>query len=132
MSENASQTIGERKRRGLRVAAPVLITTLGVGQLLTVRGVIPGVTWPWVLSLAVVGALMIALEGINKLSVVVGPALIAAALLSFLRQTARISLETEMPVLLIIVGLLWTAAHLLPLPLPSWIFAESSTPNRAQ
>jgi hypothetical protein len=45
-------------------------------------------------------------------------------LLSFLRQTAWINIDTEIPVLAIVVGALWTAAHLLPLPLPSWLIAE--------
>jgi len=113
------------KKRMAWIAAPVLITTLGTGQLLTVHGVIPGVEWAWVLLLAMVGGLLLVIDGFNKLSTVVGPTLIAAALLSFLRQTARISIASEIPSLLIVVGLFWTASHLLPLPLPAWIQAES-------
>ena len=110
------------KRRG-SILAPVLITTVGIGWLLTTRGVIPGVQWVWVLVLAVLGAFVLFL-GIDKVSIAVGPSLMTAALLSILRQTGWIAIDTEIPVLTIVVGALWTAAYLLPVPLPAWIREE--------
>ena len=110
------------KRRG-SILAPVLIMTVGIGWLLTTRGVIPGVQWVWVLVLAVLGAFILFL-GIDKVSIAVGPSLMTAALLSILRQTGWIAIDTEIPVLTIVVGALWTAAYLLPVPLPAWIRAE--------
>jgi len=101
------------KRRG-SILAPVLITTVGIGWLLTTRGVIPGVQWVWVLVLAVLGAFILFL-GIDKVSIAVGPSLMTAALLSILRQTGWIAIDTEIPVLTIAVGALWTAAYLLPI-----------------
>src|SRR5579862_5142279 len=120
-NESGNRVGTNRQKKTAWLAAPVLITTLGTGQLLTVHGVIPGVEWAWVLPLAMVGGLLLVIDGFNKLSTVVGPTLISAALLSYLRQTARISVATEIPTLLIVVGLFWTASHLLPLPLPAWV-----------
>ena len=121
MNDNSNLTTASKRKRGAGIVAPVLITALGVGQLLSNQGVIPGVAWPWILSLAVVGVLLVVIDGVNKLSFVVAPTLVTASLMSFLRQTAQISLETEIPVLLIIVGVTWTASRLLPWPLPPWI-----------
>jgi hypothetical protein len=47
--------------------------------------VIPGVQWVWVLVLAVLGAFVL-FVGVDKVSVAVGPSLVAAAALSMLRQ----------------------------------------------
>jgi hypothetical protein len=112
----------------MRFLAPILITTVGTGWLLTVRGVIPGVQWVWVLVLAVLGAFLLCVN-VNKVSIAVGPSLMAAAALSMLRQTGWIAINTEVPLLTMIVGSLWTAAYLLPVPLPAWIIAEGRAEN---
>ncbi|HXY34360.1 MAG TPA: hypothetical protein VEI07_09040 [Planctomycetaceae bacterium] len=107
-----------------RILAPVMITAVGLGWLLTAHDVIPGVQWAWVLGLAALGAFVLFLEGVNKFSFVVGPSLIVAAGLSILRQTEIISVDTEVPVLTITVGSLWSLIYLLPLPHPSWFAGE--------
>jgi hypothetical protein len=117
-----SQLSGGTLKRS-RIVAPILITAVGVGWLLTVHHVLPGVQWAWVLVLAVLGALVLFL-GIDKVSIVVGPSLITASLLSTLRQSGWITVDTEIPVLTIVVGALWTAASLLPLAAPSWFLAD--------
>ncbi|HEX4073486.1 MAG TPA: hypothetical protein VHX68_20055 [Planctomycetaceae bacterium] len=104
--------------------APLLITTIGTGWLLTVHHVLPGVEWAWVLLLAMLGALVLFLS-VDKVSIVVGPSLMIGSGLSILRQTGWISVDTEIPLLTIVVGSLWTAAHLLPLAAPSWILADA-------
>jgi hypothetical protein len=113
----------------MRFLVPVLITTVGTGWLLTVRGVIPGVQWIWVLVLAVLGAFLLCVK-VDKVSIAVGPSLMAAAALSMLRQTGWIAINTEVPLLTIIVGSLWTASYLLPVPLPAWIIADAQSENR--
>jgi hypothetical protein len=110
-----------QKARSLKVVAPILITAVGLGWLLTAQGVIPGVTWAWVLGLAALGAVTLYFEGLNKVSVVIGPSLILGASLSILRQTGYLSVDTEVPLLTITIGVLWTLASVLPLPKPSWI-----------
>ncbi len=122
MSEPSSSQPGARLKRS-RFVAPLLITTIGTGWLLTVHHVLPGVEWAWVLLLAMLGALVLFLS-VDKVSIVVGPSLIIGSGLSFLRQKGWISVDTEIPVLTIVVGALWTAAYLLPLTEPSWILAD--------
>ena len=89
----------------------LLIIAVGIGWLLSAHAVVPGVNWIWVLSLGALGALTLVFGGIEKLTVVVGPFLLALALFSYLRQTGRIDVETEIPSLLIIFGLLVVAAR---------------------
>lgn len=52
---------------------PILLITLGIGWLLTTLGVGPGIDWVWTLALAVIGVLTIALGGLDKVTVVLGP-----------------------------------------------------------
>jgi hypothetical protein len=122
MNDKSSSVARVEMKRRMRFLAPILITTVGTGWLLTARGVIPGVQWVWVLVLAVLGAFVL-FVGVDKVSIAVGPSLMAAAVLSMLRQTGWIAIDTEIPVLTIVVGSLWTAAYLLPVPLPSWVVA---------
>ena len=102
------------------MAAPIFIMALGVGWLLTNLDVVPGVNWIWILGLGITG-LLILISSIDKVTVVIGPFLIAATIFSILRQTGRISVDTEVPSLVIVFGALMLIARLLPIPLPSWI-----------
>ena len=112
-------------RRAL--ATPILIITLGVGWLLTTRNIVPGVNWVWVVGLGVTGVLIL-VGSIDKVTVVVGPFLIAAMVFSLLRQTGRMSIDTEVPSLVIVFGTLMLLAKILPIPVPKWI----SEPLRAK
>jgi hypothetical protein len=87
MNDKRDQTGSKKLPRASKIAAPILVTAVGVGWLLTVQGIIPGVQWAWVLGLAGLGAVVLVFEGVNKFSFVVGPALIVGALLSILRQS---------------------------------------------
>jgi hypothetical protein len=58
------------------------------------------------------------LGGINRLTVVIGPFLLAASVCSVLRQTQRLPVDQEVPILTIILGVLWLLACLLRVPLP--------------
>jgi hypothetical protein len=106
------------------VAAPLLIITVGTGWLLTTHNVIPGVNWIWVLGLAVVGVLILVVGGLDKVTAVVGPFLIIATVFSLLRQTERIGIDTEVPSLVIVAGVLMLAARFLPLPAPKWLLED--------
>ena len=107
------------------LTAPVLIITLGLGWLLTVNNLMPGVNWIWVLGLAVTGVLILTVGGVDKVTLVVGPFLISATFFSLLRQTGRISVDTEVPTLVIVFGVLMLLAKLLPIPVPKWIVEPS-------
>ncbi len=113
------------KSSRLTTAAPILVITVGVGWLLTTKNVIPGVDWVWVLGLGAVGILVLVLGGIDKLTVVVGPFLIISTVFSLLRQTDRMSENTEIPSLVIVAGVLMFISRLLRLPPPRWLDEEA-------
>jgi hypothetical protein len=107
-----------------RFVVPLLVIVLGVTWLLNVLKILPGVDWIWTVGLAAVGILMLAVGGINKLTVVVGPFFMAASVCSILRQTGRLELDKEIPILTIIVGCLLLFVQLLDLPLPEMLKLE--------
>ncbi len=105
-----------------RIAIPITIIVVGIGWLLTVHGVLPGVNWLWVLALGLAGVLVPALLGIDKATMVIGPFLILSTIMSLLRQTDRISIDTEVPLLVIGLGVLLLVVQLTPLPHPKWLY----------
>ena len=111
------------------VAVPIIVITVGIGWLLTVRNVIPGINWIWTLGLAVGGLLTLIMGGVNKMTVVVGPFLILATVFSLLRQTGRLSADTEVPCLVILGGTLALLARILPVPDPRWADQPPSNPT---
>jgi hypothetical protein len=103
---------------------PILIIVVGVGWLLTAQGFAPGVNWIWTLGLGVIGVLTFAVsKGVDKVSIVIGPFFLLASLLSVLRQTGQLSLDIEVPVLVISIGILLLVAQLQAVPKPGWYAA---------
>jgi hypothetical protein len=112
----------------VKPAIPILIFTVGAGWLLTARGFAPGVNWIWILGLGVIGILTFVLSsGIDKVSVVLGPFFLLASLLSVLRQTGRLSLDIEMPLLVISVGVLLLVAQAPAIPKPAWYVPQPAS-----
>jgi hypothetical protein len=107
--------------RAKSLTAPVLIMTLGLGWLLTNHNVLPGVNWIWILGLAVSGLLILAIGGVDKVNFVIGLFLVVSTFFSLMRQTGQISVDTEVPSLVIGFGALMLLAMLLPLPVPKWV-----------
>jgi hypothetical protein len=103
---------------------PLLLITVGSGWLLSVLEVAPGIDWIWTLGLAVVGFLTFAVGGFDKLTIVVGPYFILASCLSILRQTNRLELDIEVPILVIAAGVLLLIARLPRVPVPAWIVTQ--------
>ncbi len=103
---------------------PVLLIAVGAGWLLTSLEVLPGIDWVWTLGLAAVGLLAIAVSGLDKVSVVVGPLFIIASFLSVLRQTERLHIDVEVPILVITAGILLLIARLPAIPTPKWIIPD--------
>jgi hypothetical protein len=108
---------------------PILLITFGVGWLLTTIGVAPPIDWVWTLGIAVVGVLAFALGGVDKVTVVVGPFFLLAAFLSILRQTDRLSIELEVPILIIAIGVLMLVARLPGVPAPAWLVQSNERPR---
>ena len=100
---------------------PILIVLVGVGWLLTALGVGPGINWVWTLGLGVIGILVFVVsKGVDKVSVVLGAFFLLASLLSVLRQTGQLSVDIEVPVLVISIGILLLVAQLPAIPKPGW------------
>jgi hypothetical protein len=101
---------------------PILIIAVGVGWLLTAQGFGPGINWVWALGLGVIGILtFVVSKGVDKVSIVVGPFFLLASLLSVLRQSGQLSLDIEVPVLVISIGVLLLVAHWPAIPKPGWL-----------
>ena len=99
----------------------ILIITVGVGWLLTAQGIGPGIDWVWTLGLGVVGFLTFVLSGgVDKVSVVLGPFFIVASFLSILRQRGQLRVDTEIPILVILVGVLMLLARMPAVRTPRW------------
>jgi hypothetical protein len=105
------------------LAIPILIIVVGVGWLLTVQRFGPGINWIWTLSLACVGILTFVLGGFNKATIVVGPFFLLASLFSVLRQVDQLDLDSEIPVLVICLGILLLVAQIPAVPNPDWYVA---------
>lgn len=107
-----------------QLIVPILIILLGVTWLLNVLKIVPGVDWIWTVGLAAVGIIALVLGGINKLSVVVGPFFIIASICSVLRQTGRLELDREVPILTIVLGFLLLLAQITNIPSPEILKPE--------
>ena len=99
----------------------VLLVAVGGGWLLSSLGFIPTVDWAWTLGLAVVGVLAVALSGFDKVSFVVSGFLGLASFFSILRQTRLLSMDVEVPLLVLSAGLLLLMARSRAIPMPRWL-----------
>ena len=109
---------------------PILLITIGAGWLLTTLGVVPGVDWIWTLGLAGVGLLTFAVGGFDKITVVIAPFFIIASCLSILRQTDRLHIDIEIPLLVMIAGILLLIARLPAIPNPKWIIQDAKADKK--
>lgn len=100
---------------------PILLIGVGTGQLLSTLGVAPSIDWIWTIGLATIGALFFLVGGINKVSIVAGPFFLIASCLSLARQTDKVSLDVEIPILIISAGILLLVARAPAIPVPDWI-----------
>jgi hypothetical protein len=108
---------------------PILVIVIGAGWLISALGYAPDIDWLWTISLALAGIATFLLAGFDKVTVVVGPFFLAASGLSILRQTERLSFDIEVPVLVILVGLLLLVARSPAVPVPNWVL-EDKPPTR--
>lgn len=97
-------------------AIPILIIVIGMGLLFESKKIMPQVDWIWILGLLTVGTLILLINGITRLTIVVGPFLIICSVLSFLRQNAYMESGTEVPILIISVGILSLLSIMCDLP----------------
>lgn len=100
---------------------PILLITVGTGWLLSTLGIAPDINWVWTLGLAVVGVLTFGMYGFDKATVVVGGFFLITSVLSVLRQTGRLSLDVEIPILVIALGVLLMISRSSRIPVPQWL-----------
>jgi hypothetical protein len=100
---------------------PMLVIALGFAWLLNVLNVLPGVNWLWTGGLGACGALILIAAGLNQLTIVAGPFLMVASVLSLLRQTGKISVNVEFPILFIAFGIFLLLSYVLPLQMPKYL-----------
>jgi hypothetical protein len=103
----------------------LLTIGLGIGWLMNMFPSVPNAHWVWTLGMGLAGLLVIALCGVNKLTVVTGPFLIAASVFTILRRSGTFDLHHEMPALVIALGALMLLSVLAPVPAPGWAGAQS-------
>ena len=105
---------------------PLLLIIIGAGWLLTTLGVAPDINWIWTLSIVGIGLISFLIHGLDKVTVVVGPLFLTAGMLSVLRQAGRLSIDVEMPILVILSGILMMIARRPSIPVPSWFIVDPS------
>jgi hypothetical protein len=103
---------------GKKLFVPILTIIVGVTWLLNVLEIMPGVDWMWTVGLAAAGILSVVVGGLNKVTVVTGPFLVVASVCSLLRQTNRLAVDREIPILVIVLGVLMLISQLLQVPIP--------------
>lgn len=96
---------------------PIVLIVLGGGWLLHSLHWLPDVRWLWVIGMALAGVAILVLDGITKSSVVSGPLLILAALMSYLRLEYGLGWRFIVPVMLIGWGLAMLVARAPSVPL---------------
>ena len=110
------------------VVLSLLIITVGVGWLLTALAVAPGINWVLTLSLGMIGVLAFVVSGgIDKVSVLVGPFFLIGSVLSLLRQSGVLPIDVEVPICVIMIGVLMLVAQLAVIPLPKWFIPLKKT-----
>ena len=99
-----------------KLLTPIIIILFGIAWLLNSMSVIPGVDWLWTIGLAAAGIASIMVGGLTKFTIVIGPFLVIASFFSVLRQTGRLDINYEVPILIIVLGVLMIVAQLSNLP----------------
>ena len=85
------------------------------------KQVAPGVNWGLTLSLGIVGVMaFVVSSGVDKVNIVVGPYGLFLSLLLLLRPSKLLSLDAEIPISVIVIGVLMLISQFQVIPLPKW------------
>jgi hypothetical protein len=104
------------RSRKAAIAISLLIVALGVAWLLNAMRVAPQLDWIWIIGLGVSGILLLTVTRLDRFNFVTGLSLIVSSVLAVLRQSGKLTVNVEAPVLFITLGTLLLLAQLLPLP----------------
>ena len=105
----------------------ISLIALGAGWLLNNLQITPDVNWVWTLALGIAGIAFVVTGGINKITVILGPFLVTASVLSYLRQSGELSAAYEMPGLTALLGVLLLVAYMRIVPPPPWYGQSDGT-----
>jgi hypothetical protein len=97
-----------------RFVAPIGLLVLGGAWLMNAFGIVPEIDWIWTAGLAAAGALTLMTAGLTRMTAVVTPWLMAASACSILRQTGSLPLGHELPILVLVLGVLWLVSAFRP------------------
>lgn len=103
------------------VATGLTLVGVGVGWLLASLGYLPEINWVWVLMFMALGILPLGISGLNRASFVVSGFFFCASIGSILRQTGKMSLNVEIPCLVIAAGVLTLFSMVIGLKSPDWM-----------
>ena len=109
----------------MKIAAPIIVVMLGVSWLLDTWNVAPGVNWVVTVGLATAGVCVLVVGGFDKLTVVLGPLLMAVSVCRFLAQIGRLAESVEKPIYVIILGCLLLLVQIPRIPKSSIFERES-------
>ena len=99
----------------------VSVVAVGVLWLIGVKGFFPSPGWIWTATLGVGGVGVFAAgRRVDKATLIAGGFLLACCGASVLRHLGRLTLEVELPVLVIALGLLILLAQHPRVPVPRW------------
>lgn len=114
------------------LAIPILIIVIGAGWLLSAsaKELDTGLYWLWSIGLAVAGVAVMASRGVDKVSIVIGPFFLLAALLPPLWQGKDLSLDIELAGLVLANGVLMLLAKATAFPEPKRVEAGTSLRQR--
>lgn len=115
------------------LAVPLLMIVVGIGWLLSTLNIFPPENnWIWTAGLAAAGIMPFAISGVDKVNVVIGPWFLSASVLSVLRQSGQLTFDVEVPILVIVGGLLMIVARSPAFPSPKWIIDDVSQGPRVK
>ena len=104
------------KSRKPAIAIAFLIVALGIAWLLNAMRVAPNLDWIWIIGLGVSGILLLTVTRMDRFNFVAGLSLIVSSVLAVLRQSGKLTVNVEAPVLFITIGMLLLLAQFIPLP----------------
>lgn len=92
-----------------KILLPLTILLIGFCWLLSAMGVLGRVDWAWTGLLAVSGVVVTLADKLNQFNLTLGLFLVYCAIMAALRQSGVITLEVEVPLIVIGFGGIWLA-----------------------
>lgn len=96
-------------------AVPVFIIIYGLSLLIDEWGIVPEVDWVKTVGTGAVGAMIVFIWGVNRISIVLGPLLFIASVCLFFKQVGCLHTTIIGPVLIIFIGIFVLIGRLIPI-----------------